>query len=133
MKTRLVLLLCSFLVLSCGGTESANGTAGSCNPLAFAMLNTANSDAKVCSATVACIDAHCAEGAVECAGPEYRSLNYAGTCGSYLNCVKACDCEKACVDQCDPGTMECASCLSITFALGCTMKCVSEIASCGAK
>lgn len=117
---------------ACGSsTLEPPNAAATCNPLAFAMLNTAGSNAKVCAATVACIDARCAETAKECAGPDYKTMTYAGACGDYLNCVKGCNCVKACVDACDPGTLECATCLSTKLAMGCTMTCASEIASCG--
>jgi hypothetical protein len=95
------------------------------------MLNTANSNAKVCAATIQCIGSQCADTAKRCAGPDYATGVYAGTCGSYFDCVKACKCEKTCVDKCDPGTPDCASCLSIDLGMGCTLKCVAEIASCG--
>jgi hypothetical protein len=95
------------------------------------MLNTAGSNAKVCAATTQCIASSCADTAKECAGPDYASGVYAGTCGSYFDCVKTCNCQKACVDKCDPGTLDCASCLSVKLGLGCTLTCASAVASCG--
>jgi hypothetical protein len=130
MKRLLILLVLS---AACGSSTSDSGNAGICDPLAFAMLNTANSDAKVCDATIKCIDSQCSDAAKECAGPDYKSQSYTGTCASYLNCVKGCNCAKACVDKCDPGTVDCSECLSLDLAFGCTLKCVSEIASCGSK
>jgi hypothetical protein len=126
-------VLAFLLVLAgCGGSGSTGGgTPTTCNPLAFAMLNAAGSNAKVCAATVSCIDARCADVAVECAGPDYQTMTYAGTCSSYLACVKGCGCAKSCVDQCDPGTLDCASCLTTKLGMGCTMKCTSEVMSCG--
>jgi hypothetical protein len=32
--------------------------------------------------------------------------------------------------QCDPGTLDCASCLSVKLALGCTLICALAIARC---
>ena len=131
---------CALSVLvACGGGasgSSASGDGGSssgttCDPVAFAMLNTAGTNAKVCAATTQCIASSCADTAKECAGPDYASGSYAGTCGSYFDCVKSCRCQKTCVDKCDPGTLDCASCLSVKLALGCTLTCASAIASCG--
>jgi hypothetical protein len=121
------------LVAACGSSSSDTGTSSgsTCDPVAFAMLNTAGSNAKVCAATIQCISSQCSDTAKECAGPDYASGVYAGTCGSYFDCVKGCKCEKTCVDTCDPGTTDCASCLSIDLAMGCTLKCITEIASCG--
>ncbi len=133
MKTIGSFLCLAFFVLSCDSSEGtpAAGAAGTCDPLAFAMLNTARSDAKVCAATTACIGSKCAEAAQECAGPDYKAQSYTGTCGTYLDCVKGCRCAKDCVDACDPGTLDCATCLSVKLGLGCVLTCASEIASCG--
>ena len=131
-----VLVFCALSALAaCGGSSGSNdggsSSGATCDPVAFAMLNTAGSNAKVCAATTQCIASSCADAAKECAGPDYASGVYAGTCGSYFDCVKTCKCQKACVDKCDPGTLDCASCLSVKLALGCTLTCASAIASCG--
>jgi len=132
MTIRCCAMALALLLVSCGSSATDPGSAtAACNPLAFAMLNTAGSNAKVCAATVACIDDHCADMAKECAGPDYKAMSYAGTCGDYLNCVKQCNCVKSCVDKCDPGTLDCASCMSTKLGMGCTMTCASQIASCG--
>jgi hypothetical protein len=137
---KLVGKLLSFvlLVASCGSSDSGLPGSGSvrpatvsCDPLAFAMLNTAGSNAKVCSATVGCIESKCADSAELCAGPDYKQQSYSGTCAAYLDCVKACNCAKACVDKCTPDSVDCAECLSLKLGMGCTLKCASEIASCG--
>ena len=130
------LTVCSLVgVAACGGSSGNNAGnlpgGATCDPVAFAMLNTAGSDAKVCTATLQCITSSCADTAQECAGPDWASGVYAGTCGGYFDCVKACNCAKGCVDQCDPETLDCASCLSIKLAMGCTLTCASAIASCG--
>jgi hypothetical protein len=95
------------------------------------MLNVYSSNAKVCAATVRCIADSCSDTAKECAGPDWASGVYTGTCGSYFDCVKSCNCQKACVDKCDPGTLDCSSCISSKLGMGCTMTCASKIASCG--
>ena len=133
-----VLATCALAAIAaCGGSSGTNtgnpSTGTACDPVAFAMLNTANSNAKVCAATTQCIASSCADTAKECAGPDYASGVYVGTCSSYFSCVEACNCQKACVDKCDPDTLDCASCLSIKLALGCTLTCASAIASCGSK
>ena len=137
-RLRRVLATCALAAIAaCGGSSGTNAgspsTGTTCDPVAFAMLNTANSNAKVCAATTQCIASSCSDTAKECAGPDYASGVYAGTCSSYFACVKACNCQKACVDKCDPDTLDCASCLSIKLALGCTLTCASAIASCGSK
>lgn len=131
-------LLVVLFIASCGssdgggpGSGSVSPAAVSCNPLAFAMLNTAGSNAKVCSATIACIDSKCADSAKLCAGSDYKNQNYSGTCGAYFNCVKACNCSKACVDKCVPDSVDCSECLSLKLGMGCTLTCASEVASCG--
>jgi hypothetical protein len=127
--------------LGCGSSDSGNnsgdgGTGGqgsSCDPVAFATINATGSNAKVCSAFVQCLGSKCGDKAKECAGPDYASGTYAGTCGAYYDCVKACNCEKSCVDKCNPGTMDCATCLSSKLGYGCTIPCASELLSCGTK
>jgi hypothetical protein len=124
------------LVSGCGsstsGTDPAGGgSGGSCNPVAFATLNSAGSNAKVCSAFVQCLGDKCLANAKECAGPDYATGVYTGTCGSYYDCVKTCNCAKACVDKCSPGTLDCAECLSYKLGYGCTIPCGSEVTSCG--
>ena len=131
-----ILVACALIgPVACGGSSSSNdggsSSSATCDPVAFAMLNTAGSNAKVCAATTQCIASSCADTAKECAGPDYASGAYAGTCASYFACVKTCHCQKACVDKCDPETLDCASCLSVKLALGCTLTCASAIASCG--
>lgn len=131
-----VLVFCALSVLAaCGGSsgssDGGSSSSATCDPVAFAMLNTAGSNAKVCPATTQCIASSCSDTAKECAGPDYASGVYAGTCGGYFDCVKTCNCQKACVDKCDPGTLDCASCLSVRLGLGCTLTCASAIASCG--
>jgi len=120
------------LLLACGSSNSDGGTpsGSTCDPVAFTMLNIAGSDAKVCAATSQCIASQCTDTATKCAGPNYATGVYTGTCGAYFDCVKGCKCEKTCVDKCDPGTSDCASCLSIDLGMGCTLVCASEIASC---
>ena len=121
------------LLVACGssGNDSGASNGSICDPVAFAMIHTARGDAKVCAATIQCVSSQCADTAKKCAGPDYASGTYAGTCGSYFDCVKTCKCEKTCVDKCDVGTLDCSSCLSIDLALGCNLKCITEIASCG--
>lgn len=105
-----------------------------CDPVAFAMLNAANSNAKLCTAIPSCITENCNADAMRCAGANYAKHDYTGgICNQYYDCVKNCNCVKSCVDQCDPDSLDCSSCLSITFGMGCTLSCVSEIASCGAQ
>jgi hypothetical protein len=116
-----------------GGGGSGGSQGASCDPVAYATINAAGSNAKVCSAFVQCLGSKCGDDAKECAGPDYASGKYTGTCGAYYDCVKACNCEKTCVDKCNPGTVDCAECLSIKLGYGCTMPCASELASCGAK
>jgi hypothetical protein len=101
--------------------------------VAFATLHAAGSNAKVCPAFVQCLGSKCGDDAKECAGPDYASGNYAGTCGAYYDCVKTCNCQKACVDTCDVGTPACAECLGLKLGYGCTMPCASEVASCGSQ
>jgi hypothetical protein len=127
-----VFLAAMSLLVSCGDS-GGSGAGAICEPVAFSMLNVANSEAKVCAATTKCMAANCSDAVLECAGPDYASGVYSGTCASYYECVKACNCVKTCADACDPGTMDCASCLSSKMAMGCTLKCISEIASCGKK
>ncbi len=122
------------LVCACGSDGRSTGGSGSaCEPVTFSMLNVANSEAKVCAAATQCLADKCTATVEECAGPDFKSGVYSGTCASYFDCVKGCKCEKACADQCDPGTLDCASCLSSKLAMGCTLKCPTEIASCGKK
>jgi len=126
------IFLLGALQLACGSSTSGSGaSAGICDPVAFATLNAAGSNAKVCAATIKCIGDKCSDAAKECAGPDWASGVYAGTCGSYYDCVKSCKCVKTCVDQCDPGTTACSECLSYKLGYGCTIPCASDIASCG--
>jgi hypothetical protein len=125
-------------LVGCGSSDSGDnagggGSGASCDPVAFATLNAAGSNAKVCSAFVQCLGSKCAEAAKECAGPDFASGKYTGTCAGYYDCVRTCDCQKACVDKCDPGTIACAECLGTKLSYGCTMPCASEVASCGAR
>jgi len=140
-----VLLLGTFVVAvgtSCGSSDSApstgSGGAGSdanaCDPVVFAMLNAANSDAKPCSTISTCVANRCAADAVSCAGTNYAQGDFSGgICDKYYACVQGCKCDKLCVDKCDPVTLDCASCISVTMGMGCTLKCSSEVASCGAR
>jgi len=140
-----VLLLGTFIVAvgaSCGSSDSApstgNGGAGSsanaCDPVVFAMLNAANSNAKPCSAISTCVANRCAADVVSCAGTNYAQGDFSGgICDQYYTCVQDCKCDKTCVDKCDPVTLDCASCISVTMGMGCTLKCSSEVASCGAR
>ena len=123
----------ALLLLACGSSASNPGTpsGSSCDPVAFATLNSAGSNAKVCAATIRCIGDKCSAAAKECAGPDYATGVYAGTCGGYYDCVKRCNCVKTCADQCDPGTPACSECLSYKLGYGCTLPCATEIASCG--
>jgi hypothetical protein len=126
----MVIFLC---LPGCGdsSTKGENGPSGStCDPVAFTMLNTAGSNAKVCSATTRCIAEKCPDKAEKCAGPDYASGVFAGLCGPYFDCVKVCECNKTCVDACDPGTTDCAACL-YDLGIGCTLTCAMEVASCG--
>jgi hypothetical protein len=120
-----------------GGGSGGSGSSGSqstmCDPVAFATINSANSNAKVCSAFVQCLGSKCGDKAKECAGPDYASGKYTGTCAAYYDCVKTCQCEKTCVGQCKPDSLDCAECLSTKLGYACTMPCASELASCGAK
>ena len=126
----LLALLCA---CSSDGNSGGTGSSPSCEPVTFSMLNVANTEAKVCSAATQCMADKCAATVDECAGPDFKSGVYAGTCASYFDCVKGCKCEKACADQCAPDTTDCALCLSSKLAMGCTMKCMTEIGSCGKK
>jgi hypothetical protein len=133
---RQVLVYFALIALaSCGGSSSSgdggSSNSATCNPVAFAMLNVFNSEAKVCAATVQCIADSCSDTAKTCAGPDWASGVYTGTCASYFDCVKSCNCQKACVDKCDPGTLDCSSCISSELGMGCTLTCSSAIASCG--
>ena len=133
------------VIVGCGSSDSDNSGSGgsggstssaqssSCDPVAYATINAAGSNAKVCPAFVKCLGTTCGDKAKECAGPDYASGTYAGTCGSYYDCVKTCKCEKSCVDQCKPDSIDCATCLSSKLGYGCTIPCASELASCGAK
>jgi hypothetical protein len=129
-------ILLSMLVLSgpvsCGGSGDDGSKAGTCDPIAFAMLETVNSEAKVCSATTRCIADKCSDKASKCAGLDYAKGSYAGLCPSFYGCVKTCNCDKTCFSSCDPDSLECASCLT-DLSFGCTLSCVTEIASCGKK
>ena len=139
MFMRSLVFVLGSVLLACGSSASSPGTTGdagtpgaaACDPVAFATLNAAGSNAKVCAATTQCIANKCAAAAGECAGPDYASGVYAGTCGGYYGCVKDCKCVKTCVDQCDPGTVACSECLSYKLGYGCTLPCATEIASCG--
>jgi hypothetical protein len=121
----------AFTMVSCGDSGESGGGAGSCEPVVFSMLNVAKSEAKVCAAAIQCMATNCSDAVLECAGPDYRSGVYSGTCASYYACVKGCNCVRSCADACDPATLDCASCLSSKMAMGCTLKCISDIASCG--
>ena len=132
------IFLLGALQLACGSSTTSPGTAGdsgasggNCDPVAFATLNAAGSNTKVCAATIKCIGDKCSDAAKECAGADWASGVYAGTCGSYYDCVKSCNCVKTCVDQCDPVTTACSECLSYKLGYGCTIPCASDIASCG--
>lgn len=127
-------------LVGCGSSDSdgsgaggSGGQSASCDPVAFATLKNAGSNAKVCSAFVQCLGSKCGDDAKECAGPDYAQGKYTGTCGAYYDCVKACNCETTCVDKCKPDTLACSECLSVKLGYGCTMPCASEVASCGAK
>ena len=135
----IVALLGLAALAGCGSSESGSNLGGggsqtsSCDPVAFATLNAAGSNAKVCSAFVQCLGNKCGDHAKECAGPDYASGKYTGTCGAYYDCVKTCNCQKACVDKCDVGTPACAECLGTKLGYGCTLPCASEVASCGSQ
>jgi hypothetical protein len=135
MRSFKLFVLCSALAtaLACGSSTPSNsgGNTTICDPVAFAMLNVAGSNAKLCAAIPACIADNCAATAKECAGPDYASGVYAGTCASYFACVKACKCDKTCVNACTPDSLDCASCVSSKLGMGCTLTCSSAIASCG--
>lgn len=132
----------SLAVMGCGssGSDDNSGGGGSggsqgatCDPVAYATISVAGSNAKVCSAFVQCLGSKCGDNAKQCAGPDYASGQYAGTCGAYYDCVKACNCEKTCADKCDVGTPDCAECLSTKLGYGCTLRCAGELASCGVR
>jgi hypothetical protein len=136
---KFVVLTSMALLFACGtstsepGASSDAGPSGTstCDPVAFATLNAAGSNAKVCAATIRCIGDKCLSAARECAGPDYASGVYAGTCATYYGCVKTCKCVKSCVDQCTPDSIGCSECLSYKLGYGCTVPCATEIASCG--
>jgi hypothetical protein len=117
---------------ACGGS-SGGGGGTTCEPVAFSMLNVANSEAKVCAAAIKCMAESCADTVLECAGPDYATGVFGGTCASYFACVKGCNCVKSCADACPPDSLDCSSCLSSKLAMGCTLTCMSAIASCGKK
>ena len=127
--------MCQLLGCSSGGnTANSAGNGEICDPVAFAMLNVANSNAKLCAAIPSCIAKSCNTDAVRCAGAGYATFKYdGGVCAQYYSCVKTCNCVKSCVDQCDPDSLDCASCLSVSMGMGCTLTCATDIASCGAK
>ena len=119
---------------SCGSTAPASATNELCDPVAFAMLNVANSNAKLCAAIPSCIAKSCSTDATRCAGANYAAFDYAGgVCTEYYTCVEACNCVKTCVDKCSPDSLDCSSCVSVSMGMGCTLTCASDIASCGAK
>ena len=138
MRSLCGVLLLGSVLLACGSSTSSPGTgtdsgapSGACDPVAFATLNSAGSNAKVCPAFIQCMGDKCSAAAQECAGPDYSKGVYAGTCGSYYDCVKTCNCVKTCVDKCIPDTSDCSACLLYTLGYGCTLPCASAVTSCG--
>jgi hypothetical protein len=127
----------SLVLMACGsstsdpGTPSGPASGSTCDPVTFATLNTAGSNAKVCAAMIQCVGDRCSASAKECAGPDWTTGVFAGKCGSYYDCVKTCKCVKACVDKCDVPSVDCAECLSYKLGYGCTMPCAPELMSCG--
>lgn len=98
------------LVQACGGGGSNNNGSGG-GPKMCAPANTNCTQAEQ-NAYSNCVTTACDTQYKECLGPNYRSGNFSGACGTYIQCFNACACnDTACFVACGQPDTACQTCL----------------------
>ncbi|GEM_PF-3383752 len=91
-----------------GGTGGVSGSSGSsCDVIGATAAQTG-----LCTEAIDCAKQECKPAFATCLGDGYANEVFVGRdCSAFANCVKACNCQGDCVQQCTL-SMPCADCLT---------------------